>query len=136
MTKETHISTINGAPQGLQEYGVGVFSVLETKSSFKKALKKNLIKVNGTLATTATLIFGGETIEFQHELIIKKIEARNTLEEMINESLDIATTSKSDNLLQAAGEAQEWLDENEETATAVQLNTQRRVLEKLIQRIR
>ena len=33
-----------------------------TKSALKKALKKNYITVNGKIATTATLIKGGETI--------------------------------------------------------------------------
>lgn len=33
-----------------------------TKSALKKALKKNYITVNGNIATTATLIKGGETI--------------------------------------------------------------------------
>lgn len=71
MIKEKHTSIISGEPQRLQEYGVGIFSILETKSSLKKALKKNLIKVNGELATTGTLIFGGEIIEFYHEISIK-----------------------------------------------------------------
>ena len=71
MTKESHISIISGEPQRLQEYGVGIFSVLETKSALKKAIKKKLINVNGKLATTGTLIFGGEVIEFHNEIITK-----------------------------------------------------------------
>jgi len=74
MRKEKHTSIIKGKPQRIQEYGVGIFSILETKSSLKKALKKNLIKVNGKLATTGTLLFGGEIIEFQHETIAKNVK--------------------------------------------------------------
>ncbi|MFT6846075.1 MAG: 23S rRNA pseudouridine1911/1915/1917 synthase [Flavobacteriales bacterium] len=46
----------------LQEYGVGVFDVVLTKSALKKALKKQYIKVNDIIATTATFINGGECI--------------------------------------------------------------------------
>lgn len=51
-------------PQRLQEYGVGVFATIPTKSALKKALKKQLIRVDGEIATTATLIRGGETIKY------------------------------------------------------------------------
>ena len=47
----------------MQEYGVGIFITIPTKSSLKKALKKNLITVNGDQASTATMIKGGELIE-------------------------------------------------------------------------
>ncbi len=46
----------------MQEYGVGFFKSALTKSALKKVLKKNSITVNGFVATTATLIHGGETI--------------------------------------------------------------------------
>ncbi len=46
----------------LQEYGVGIFSTIPTKSGLKKALKKEYITVNGEVAGTATFITGGETI--------------------------------------------------------------------------
>ncbi|QLE03088.1 RluA family pseudouridine synthase [Galbibacter sp. BG1] len=60
--KETHIATFQNKPIRLQEYGVGIFETTPTKSALKKALKKQLIKVNGKLATTATYISGGEEI--------------------------------------------------------------------------
>jgi len=41
---------------------VGIFEVVPTKSALKKALKKKNITVNGAIATTATLITGGEQI--------------------------------------------------------------------------
>lgn len=46
----------------LQEYGVGIFKALITKSALKKALKKKQITVNESLASTATWISGGEII--------------------------------------------------------------------------
>ena len=52
------------AAQRIQEYGVGLFDPIPTKSALKKALKKGFIQVNGHIATTATLIQGGEHIEF------------------------------------------------------------------------
>ncbi|MCQ0111645.1 23S rRNA pseudouridine1911/1915/1917 synthase [Zhouia amylolytica] len=51
------------APIRLQEYGVGIFYALPTKSGLKKALKKEYIRVNGVIASTATFIKGGEIIE-------------------------------------------------------------------------
>ena len=46
----------------LQEYGVGIFKVVATKSALKKALKKKQITVNGVLGSTATWISGSEII--------------------------------------------------------------------------
>lgn len=46
----------------LQDYGVGIFKAALTKSALKKALKKNYITVNASIATTATFINGGENI--------------------------------------------------------------------------
>ncbi|MEM7574518.1 MAG: RluA family pseudouridine synthase [Bacteroidota bacterium] len=50
------------APIRLQEYGVGVFGAVPTKSALKKALKKKWIRVNGVVASSATFIHGGERI--------------------------------------------------------------------------
>ncbi|MRI00301.1 RluA family pseudouridine synthase [Kriegella sp. EG-1] len=60
--KETHIAKTQLQPTRLQEYGVGIFKSLITKSSLKKAIKKKCIYINASLATTATLIHGGESI--------------------------------------------------------------------------
>ena len=57
------------ATQRIQEYGVGIFDLIPTKSALKKALKKGLIEVNGKIATTATLIQGGEIIVFTPEKV-------------------------------------------------------------------
>lgn len=59
---ETHIALEQEEPIRLQEYGVGIFNILPTKSALKKALKKKLILVNGKLGTTATFIHGNEKI--------------------------------------------------------------------------
>ncbi|WP_417860435.1 RluA family pseudouridine synthase [Winogradskyella sediminis] len=71
---ETHIVPKTITTIRLQEYGVGLFKAYPTKSSFKKALKKNYISVNGVIATSATFINGGETIRLSipEETSIKK----------------------------------------------------------------
>lgn len=51
------------APIRLQDYGPGIFNVAWTKSALKKAIKKGYIHVDGKLASTATFIKGGETID-------------------------------------------------------------------------
>ena len=60
---ETHLVPELNASIRLQEYGVGIFSVLSTKSALKKALKKQYITINGEVVSTATFINGGETIK-------------------------------------------------------------------------
>lgn len=65
MNTETHIVPQQNTPIRMQEYGVGIFNTLPTRSSIKKALKKNWIYVNDCPATTATFITGGETITFK-----------------------------------------------------------------------
>lgn len=60
--KQTHIVQELTDPIRLQEYGVGKFQQISTKSALKKALKKNLITVDGAVGSTATFIKGGETI--------------------------------------------------------------------------
>jgi len=59
---QTHLVPKLLKPIRLQEYGVNIFQLAFTKSALKKALKKNHITVNGTIATSATFIKGGETI--------------------------------------------------------------------------
>lgn len=59
---ETHRVPNQRVPVRLQEYGVGVFKAIMTKSALKKALKKAYITVDNVTATTATFISGGEEI--------------------------------------------------------------------------
>lgn len=51
------------SPIRLPDYAIGHFPTVSTKSALKKAIKKNRFKVNGKIATTANLLFGGEKIE-------------------------------------------------------------------------
>lgn len=60
---ETHIAIQLKTPTRLQEYAVGIFNTIPTKSGIKKAIKKKLVFVNGTIASTALFINGGEKIE-------------------------------------------------------------------------
>ena len=61
--KETHIAKEQKTPLRFQEYGVGIFKTIPTKSGIKKAIKKEVIFIDGVLATTSKYIFGGEKIE-------------------------------------------------------------------------
>lgn len=59
---QTHIVPKQKNPIRLQEYAVGIFNTIATRSAIKKAIKKELILVNEQIALTATLIVGGEKI--------------------------------------------------------------------------
>ncbi|QTD37368.1 RluA family pseudouridine synthase [Polaribacter batillariae] len=60
---ETHIAKKLEKPIRFQEYAVGIFNTIPTKSSIKKAIKKKLIFIDGIVATTSKFISGGEKIE-------------------------------------------------------------------------
>jgi len=62
--KELHTVKQIEKPIRLQEYGVGIFKSIPTKSALKKAIKKKLVFVNNHVATTAIWIQGGETIAY------------------------------------------------------------------------
>lgn len=59
---ETHIVPPQETPIRLQDYAVGIFQTASTKSAIKKAIKKELVLVNGTLASTAQFLHGNEEI--------------------------------------------------------------------------
>ncbi len=61
---ESHIATNPKQPIRLQEYGIGIFTNLPTKSALKKAIKKQLIYVNGKVASTATYIHDNDVIGY------------------------------------------------------------------------
>lgn len=60
--KECHIALPQTEAVRFQEYGIGIFSSISTKSGLKKIIKKGLITIDGLMASTATYIRGGETI--------------------------------------------------------------------------
>ena len=60
---ETHKAPLLEKPIRLQEYAVGIFKTIPTKSGIKKAIKKELVFVNGKIASTALFIIGNELIE-------------------------------------------------------------------------
>tara|TARA_B110000902_G_scaffold215662_1_gene248193 strand:- start:7148 stop:8011 length:864 start_codon:yes stop_codon:yes gene_type:complete len=60
---ENHIATKLEKPIRFQEYSVGIFKTIPTKSGIKKAIKRELIFIDGGLATTSKYICGGEKIE-------------------------------------------------------------------------
>ena len=67
---ETHIAKNQEKPIRFQEYGVGIFNTVPTKSAIKKAIKKELIFIDGILASSSKYISGGEKIElYQSEKI-------------------------------------------------------------------
>lgn len=65
---ETHIVPTLEFKIRLQEYAVGIFNTIPTKSGIKKAIKKKTILVDGNETSTGIFITGGEKIElFQIE---------------------------------------------------------------------
>ena len=79
---ETHKVPLLETPIRLQEYAVGIFKTIPTKSGIKKAIKKELVFVNGKIASTALFIRGNETIE------LFKIEQNSTVKKF-NFSLEV-----------------------------------------------
>lgn len=59
---ETHIASQQKMPIRIQEYAVGIFKTLQTRSAVKKAIKKKLILVDDCTTTSAKIIIGGEKI--------------------------------------------------------------------------
>lgn len=60
---ETHIAPNQEKSIRFQEYAVGIFNTIPTKSGIKKAIKKELIFIDRIVATTSKYISGGEKIE-------------------------------------------------------------------------
>lgn len=59
---ETYKVPLLEKPIRLQEYAVGIFTTISTKSALKKVIKKGLIQVNNEISSTARFIHGGEII--------------------------------------------------------------------------
>ena len=94
-----HIVPELAKPVRLQEYGVGVFNSALTKSALKKALKKQYITINGTIATTATFIHGGETLCINHPEAIKPAKKFNFLLQVRYEDDHFAIVHKPPGIL-------------------------------------
>ena len=74
---ETHITEEQKKPIRFQEYSVGIFKTIPTKSGIKRAIKKKLIFIDGVLATTSKYILGDEKIELfksENNSNIKKLK--------------------------------------------------------------
>ena len=74
---ETHIAEEQKKPIRFQEYSVGIFKTIPTKSGIKRAIKKKLIFIDGVLATTSKYILGDEKIELfksENNSTIKKLK--------------------------------------------------------------
>ncbi|MEM6687322.1 MAG: RluA family pseudouridine synthase [Bacteroidota bacterium] len=71
---ETHTVLKLDTNVRIQDYDITNFKTLATKSALKKAIKKQLIHINGQLATTATFLSENDVIEIYSEVIpIRKI---------------------------------------------------------------
>ncbi|SHF80894.1 tRNA pseudouridine65 synthase/23S rRNA pseudouridine1911/1915/1917 synthase [Salegentibacter echinorum] len=79
--KETHIVPAITKQIRLQEYGVSIFASLPTKSSLKKALKKEIILLDGKPAKTSDWIIEGQEITL--------LEAENTVKKIFSLPLEV-----------------------------------------------
>ncbi|MEE1977083.1 RluA family pseudouridine synthase [Maribacter cobaltidurans] len=96
---ETHTVPKDIAMERLQEYGVGIFKHIPTKSSLKKAIGKKLVLVDGVAARTGTFIRGGETIHLK-EFPIKNARRELKLKlEVIFEDEHLAVINKPPGIL-------------------------------------
>lgn len=59
---ETHIVPLQKEPIRIQEYLIGIFDTVSTKSAVKKAIKKQRILINNSPALTSRILNGGEKI--------------------------------------------------------------------------
>ncbi len=76
-------------PIRFQEYAVGIFKTIPTKSGIKKAVKKEIIFIDGILATTSKYIVGREKIE------LYQLTTENTFKRL---KLDIEVLFEDDDL--------------------------------------
>ena len=79
---ETHIVPLQPTPIRIQEYLVGIFTTVSTKSAIKKAIKKGFIFVDDKPTSTAKLVCGGETISIfkaEEKQFIKQFNLKITV---------------------------------------------------------
>lgn len=96
---ETHIAAKQDQPQRIQEYGVGVFKSLPTKSSLKKAIKKELVLIDGKVASTGWFIKGGERIELMEAPKKPGLKRLNLSLEVVFEDEYLAVINKPAGIL-------------------------------------
>lgn len=96
---EKHIVPPIEKPIRLQEYAVGIFKTLPTKSGIKKAIKKEQILVNQKKTTTALFILGGEIIELFEPLNSPTFKRLNLVLETLFEDHYLAIIYKPAGLL-------------------------------------
>ena len=70
----THIVPHQNKPIRIQEYAVGIFDTIPTKSGLKKVIKKGFVIVNGEKATTALFLNGNEKIELYDQKTSPKFQ--------------------------------------------------------------
>jgi 23S rRNA pseudouridine1911/1915/1917 synthase len=77
---ETHTTTDLQSPMRLSDYAGGKFRLIPSRKGMKKAIDKGWVTVNGAVATTATLLSGGEMIVIQIPLDTKRPQLELPLE--------------------------------------------------------
>ncbi|WP_127846535.1 RluA family pseudouridine synthase [Psychroflexus aestuariivivens] len=78
----------------LQEYGVGIFDALQTKSALKKAIKRKSILIDGEVAETSTWIQEGQLIELKAGQIDTERKVFNLKLNVVYEDEDLAVIEK------------------------------------------
>ncbi|PCI07894.1 MAG: RNA pseudouridine synthase [Flavobacteriaceae bacterium] len=96
---ETHIVPTQKIPIRIQEYLVEVFKTIPTKSGIKKAIKKELIFVDGSATTTAKMIVGGEEITLYQSEENKSLKRLNLKLEVLFEDDYLAIINKPAGIL-------------------------------------
>ena len=96
---ESHIVTTLKNPIRLQEYAVGIFKNLPSKSGIKKAIKKGLILVDGQKATTAKFMLLGEKIELYQNKNHENVKEINLTLEVLFEDDYLAVIYKPSGIL-------------------------------------
>ena len=64
---EIHIVPKQESPKRLSDYAIGIFAGIISKAAVKKAIKKELIEVDGKIASTGLFIKGGEKITYKQQ---------------------------------------------------------------------
>lgn len=78
----------------LQEYGVGIFEALQTKSALKKAIKRKAILIDGEVAETSTWIKEGQLLELKTAQADIQKKVFNLKLNIVYEDEDLALTEK------------------------------------------